>query len=707
MSRLRKGIDAPAKVDRLGREKFAQHVASMIRQWEGRESLIVGIFGPWGSGKTTVKNQVIEKLANMPEPPLIVAFNPWEWNGSEQVRQAFFEQLSAELKISGTSKASAAADRLALYGTLLTLGSSLTASLKTLAPFLVPGAGPFFGALGEAFGKSSDVVRGVRMPETQKSLGQVKQELANAIAEIERTIVVIVDDVDRLATGEIAQVFALLKVNADFPRVVYVVLCDPEVVAEALDQTVSGGGAGYLEKIVQVGFHLPHVSERQLEHMLTDDVVSTLREADLTYAFEWRRWENVCADGLMQYYTTLRDVNRYVASLEFTLGLIRGDGDVDIDVVDFLLLEALRMFERPLYELLPPAKEVLTGRARFGSTDESTAFVNDILSRAQQRDAAETVLAELFGLFRSANKYRGNTGPRQWGVNDYDTFDRYFHFSIPLHEYSGAQLREAVSSRGSREFLEHLRAARDAGRLGTLLKEIESHQELPSDVPAYLTAIVDFADELDLEVPGSRYSALSSFATLLWDGLESVPISDRPAVIRNVVSRARGVRLLAQFVRFDRDRADVDALTSQDVRNEVMTAVAQRIEALANTDGLRDHPHSAYLLNWWLESPGRQRAVEYIRNALGDDDGAINVLQAFSARTAVNVGRVRLRHGRVKADIRELIEVVGLQTAASAIDRLTQRPRPGREEWQVVSAFASDLAEYMKNHEASEAGGET
>jgi predicted KAP-like P-loop ATPase len=48
--------------DRLERWRFAELLASAIKGWKGGDSLVVALYGPWGSGKSSIKNMVLEAL---------------------------------------------------------------------------------------------------------------------------------------------------------------------------------------------------------------------------------------------------------------------------------------------------------------------------------------------------------------------------------------------------------------------------------------------------------------------------------------------------------------------------------------------------------------------------------------------------------------------------------------------------------------------
>jgi predicted KAP-like P-loop ATPase len=70
--------------DLLDRTPFAEQIAAAIRGWTGQDSLVLGLYGEWGTGKTSLKNMIIESLrADVETAPYIVEFNPWQWVGQD------------------------------------------------------------------------------------------------------------------------------------------------------------------------------------------------------------------------------------------------------------------------------------------------------------------------------------------------------------------------------------------------------------------------------------------------------------------------------------------------------------------------------------------------------------------------------------------------------------------------------------------------
>lgn len=88
---------ASREEDLLGRAGFADSLASAISGWKGNESLVIALYGPWGSGKSSIKNIIMQSLQSS-EPALpLIEFNPWQWSGQNQLVEAFFQEIGLVL----------------------------------------------------------------------------------------------------------------------------------------------------------------------------------------------------------------------------------------------------------------------------------------------------------------------------------------------------------------------------------------------------------------------------------------------------------------------------------------------------------------------------------------------------------------------------------------------------------------------------------
>ena len=84
--------------DLLNRSGFAQNVADVIKEWKQQRSLVIGLYGQWGSGKTSLKNLIVEFLkVDNKKAPYIVEFNPWQYSNNEALASIFFHEIGVAL----------------------------------------------------------------------------------------------------------------------------------------------------------------------------------------------------------------------------------------------------------------------------------------------------------------------------------------------------------------------------------------------------------------------------------------------------------------------------------------------------------------------------------------------------------------------------------------------------------------------------------
>jgi len=62
------------KDDFLGRKRFSQHLGKALLDWKEKESLVIAIYGEWGSGKSSVINLASESIILLVQSSTI---EPW------------------------------------------------------------------------------------------------------------------------------------------------------------------------------------------------------------------------------------------------------------------------------------------------------------------------------------------------------------------------------------------------------------------------------------------------------------------------------------------------------------------------------------------------------------------------------------------------------------------------------------------------------
>ena len=322
---------ASQEEDLLGRSHFAGSLASAIKGWKGNESLVVALHGPWGSGKSSIKNMVLEALRHSDKTShIVLEFNPWQWAGHEELAHAFFHEVGLALGRADTSKeGKKRATKWKSYAAYLKAGSFLAGGIRKLVMGLLVLIGvlgisssvinalwfklalvfvglcalllaALSGWMGTFFEKVAAALEA--LSEARKlELHELKKELADLLSELKTPLLVVIDDVDRLSSEEIKVLFQLVKANADFPNLIYLLLFQRDVVEKSLEEIAPITGREFLEKIVQVGFDVPRIERSRLERVLFSGLDKLLGQETVGQRFNRQRWQNIFLRGATRF----------------------------------------------------------------------------------------------------------------------------------------------------------------------------------------------------------------------------------------------------------------------------------------------------------------------------------------------------------------------------------------------------------------------
>lgn len=375
-----------AEDDTLGRTKFAESFADRLLLLDAQEGVVAGVLGPWGSGKTSFVNLVRARLEKSDVP--VLDFNPWMFSGAEQLVESFFFELSAQLQ--SRPDLGKVAKHLRDYGDIFSgLG-------------WVPVLGPWF-ARGKAVADFA-----ARVLEARKEgSGSRRSKVAAALRKLSKPIVIVVDDVDRLSTSEIRDVFKLLRLTANFPNVLYVVAFDRKRVEKALaEQGIPG--RDYLEKILQVCVDLPAIPEDVLQQHVFSAIDEVLATVSSKAPFDSNAWPDVFVELIRPLLRNLRDVRRFAAAVHITAT----DLDGQVAIVDFLGLEAIRLFLPDVFRLLDQASESLTkpsDRIYRGTDPEEHLKANINLLLEAAGEHSKVARAMIQRLFPAGGRHLGGS----------------------------------------------------------------------------------------------------------------------------------------------------------------------------------------------------------------------------------------------------------------------------------------------------------
>jgi KAP-like P-loop domain-containing protein len=333
------GADSPIRSlseDRLGRQPFARALAAEIMAAPAARGYVMALTGPWGSGKTSILNMTVDALG---DDATVVHFNPWMFSGTEALVSSFFAEIGKQLDRK-TARLKGIAGKLAAYGQLLSPVAGLAGAAAS-----VQAATSILHALSAA-----------------PSVFEQHQELREMLDGLDKRLVVVVDDVDRLRPDEVLDIVRLVRLVGDFPNTLYLLAFDRRRVEECLGENDPERGRAYLEKIVQVTHDVPIARQPDVAMMFLTGLLPMI---DTPHAgpFERSDWQNIFTFVIRPLLVTPRHVQRLLGSLSMTMRLV---GD-EVAVADLVAIEAVRVLQPVLFEAIISVADYLS--VRSGTAD--------------------------------------------------------------------------------------------------------------------------------------------------------------------------------------------------------------------------------------------------------------------------------------------------------------------------------------------------
>ena len=364
---------AKLEEDGLNRGSFAESLAKTLVQYSFPSSLTIGLYGEWGSGKTSLLNMVFENVERIDDGVVVLRFNPWLCSDPKQLVTQFFKQMATAIKLKKRA-ADKAWELIDQYADILGATS------------VIPVAGEIVAAFTKVLTKKAEEETKEQTNDLQESKNQIIKKLKDEKIKI----IVSIDDIDRLSEEEIVAVFQLVKSLADFPNTIYVLAFDYDVVVRALGKVQHGDGKEYLEKIVQVPFEIPVPNIDDIHEALfskLNGILGDIPEED----WDKETWAKLFQQGIKNYIRSIRDVIRYTNVFSLKYELLKNE----TSAADLLGLTCLQVFEPTVYSKLPSYKDILCGEKRSFSHErqkETEEKVECAINRIAPDDGSVTDL---------------------------------------------------------------------------------------------------------------------------------------------------------------------------------------------------------------------------------------------------------------------------------------------------------------------------
>lgn len=627
--------------DRLGFAPFARNVADAICKMVTDDSLVFALYGPWGSGKTTCLNFIRSHIETYDEKqrPVVVRFNPWWFSGHGELLSQFFREFCVALGKEERFKK----------------------AIKFIADFLEIASG-----IPEptGFGKTGVKIASqwLKQVTAEKEIWKVRKEIRNSLLKQDKRILVVIDDIDRLTAEEIRSLFKVIKAVADFPKTTYLLAFDKNVVIGALTGLQGKSGEAYLEKIVQIPFDLPIADKIALRKLFLEQLNIILANTPQEL-FDEIYWQNVFWDGIDHFLNTIRNVKRLINALKIAYPAV----EREVNPVDFVAIETLRVFSSDIYQLLRTNRDIFAGHSDthfYPKVEDIKPFHNKWVEQTpeENKEPIKNLLKRLFPKLEAV--FGGvsygvdfeSTWRKQLRICSPDIFPVYFRLAVPEGEMPHTEMQTILALSGDKSAiakklieLSHQHRPDRATRVSVFLERMEDYTEkdIPEDrIPKILQALYDVGDEL--LIPEDEGRGLFSWGNdtrirrITFQLLRRYKTQEeRFKILKEAFSKGQAVSMIISEVttlgqqhgKYSRQgEPDKECLVSIRQLEELEKIALRKIKQAVENDKLLRTPGMAHILYRWRDWQGDEPVRKWASNVITSDEGLVDFLTGFLSK---------------------------------------------------------------------------
>ena len=467
--------DKETSKDLLGFNVHASLLKSVVTN-EKNLPITIGLYGDWGSGKSSVLEILKEQLKD-DEETVVVYFDGWTFESFDDAKIALIQGIVDELE-KNKKFLSKVGDGLSdLKDDFVKLKDSINwmRLLKVTAKMVVPTIAAFSTggasiiptialALKDNQNSLNSIIEEGRLEEFLKqnvvkeeeekkyaAVREFRSDFENLIQKSKQgKVVILIDDLDRCLPRHIIDSLEAIKLFLNVPKTAFVIAADEFIVSNAIKSEykslidASNDGEGnredlgksYMEKFIQLPYHLPTLSRKEVETYVTllfcqeflDDESFEKVQSDFSKfitenKFEKYGWDNIrkiidptkyielnATIGFVSHFSAIigtalrwnpRLIKRFLNAYEIRLNLLKVSG-LDTQPNKFALLK-LMLLEQQYINLF----KMLHGwvMSYDGSENKIAKLEQAIESGNFQEDMAEWNITGMKSLIEREPKF--------------------------------------------------------------------------------------------------------------------------------------------------------------------------------------------------------------------------------------------------------------------------------------------------------------
>ena len=629
--------------DLLGRSSFAKQLGKAIFEYNGNDGLVIGLYGKWGTGKTSVINMAISELDSLSSDeenkPITMRFAPWNYSDKDNLISIFFRNLKDTIEYQDNEELKRK------VGKALSDYSGAFDALA-LIPFVGSGAAAILKTIAHAQGEN--LMQGA-------SLDKTRGELEKALREANKKIIIVIDDIDRLTNSQIRDIFQLVKQVADFPNIIYILAMDRDVVRSALSEVHNIDGNEYLEKIIQIPFELPELHRAKLHEIFfakLDQIIQDLPGV----VWDQQYWTFVFRNCVEPYIITLRDINRVINTFQFKYGMLYQETSFE-DMVGITTIEVL---EPELYKWISNNKEAVCGGLLHGhwstrnhKIDYRKHYSEEFSRLGINPEQSIKCVSTLFPVFakdvEEHNSWYQNSSEirRKMRAAHEGRFELYFMFDLDDIKVPRSTVNACIYDFDAESLVSVIEEINKQGNIVYFLEEIRALiDSIPYDrLRILVSALMNSQEGFQGETSKAFFTLSASDIAeyFIMEIIRKLKTEDeRYCIIHDIAERMdkNGIEALARIIHtiemgYGRlaggAKKDADQIISLDQLQNLELTFVSKIKNIVATESILNVNGFAHIIFLW-ESFDKEGVKEYITELFKDESQKLKFLCAMARR---------------------------------------------------------------------------
>lgn len=270
--------DNPSPLDLLGFADIADPILDAVRR-ERLDPVAVGIFGDWGSGKSTVLEILADRLKDQ-DDVIVVFTRPWEYDPGLDPKATLIAEVLGSIEThikKNETRFERVKGRFDSLRKRIKWSKAITLMTKSAVTLSLPSP----DKLVEVFDFEGQ-------DAADPSLQGFRDEFAELMEELEEVtrVIVLVDDLDRCLPPTVVASLEAIKLFLSVKKMAFVAAADERLVHLAIAERFGDSAQApvmareYLEKIIQIPVSVPALGAADTEAYLAMLLVERHLDAD-------------------------------------------------------------------------------------------------------------------------------------------------------------------------------------------------------------------------------------------------------------------------------------------------------------------------------------------------------------------------------------------------------------------------------------------